>query len=293
MDTIRISPRYLGKMNLESFCPCCFWFLIALGFHPPFEMPMPGIMYNLDNFEKNIVDAHFQAKGKLPNWLADLGCVEPVEFPSKMTCEFPDYGLTMVGMPDAVFRKKDHSLYLIDYKSARYKGEDDPFMPCYESQLLGYAHLLEASDIGKVSSAALVYFENRLGDYKGAPLDLLTKEGFSVPFGVKIHPVEIDQDGLDPLLKKFRKYADMSAPPDGVEDCKDCKRIDALLNLEIKRRNIGKSLDRYDHKMQLQILDMLARDFTEAKVAASWASEEDIRDLCGLDVDCIPGVLDY
>jgi hypothetical protein len=44
---------------------------------------MPGIMYNLDNFEKAIVEAHFQSKGRAPNWLDPLG------WDARHRCSFP------------------------------------------------------------------------------------------------------------------------------------------------------------------------------------------------------------
>jgi hypothetical protein len=60
-----------------------------------------------------------------------------------MTQEFPDLDITMVGMPDAVFSDAKGNLVLIDYKTAGFKGLEDPFMPTYETQLLGYAQPLQ------------------------------------------------------------------------------------------------------------------------------------------------------
>jgi hypothetical protein len=137
-------------------------------------------------------------------------------------------------MPDAVLRKKDESLYLIDFKTARCKGDDDPFLPGYEAQLWGYSRLLRHNRIGKVTSAALVYFENRLVDYSDAPLDLLTGKGISVPFEVKIHEVEIDLKELDGLLKKFRAFADLPKPPKRNGKCKTCDRLERLFEIDRK-----------------------------------------------------------
>jgi hypothetical protein len=242
-ESIRVSPRHLGQMRRADFCPYCFWYSIALGFRHPWDMPMPGIMYNMDGFEKRIVDAHFQAKSALPKWLTSLGCVEPVSFPRKMTQEYPELGLTLVGMPDAVFSKEDGSLCVVDYKTAKCKGADDPFMPGYEVQLWGYAQLLEHNQIGTVSSAAIVYFENTLADYGEKSLDLLTTNGLQVPFGVKIHPVDLDLDELNSLLKTFREYAYMPEPPNGGENCKTCQRLERLFaikqGLRAKEGTIG------------------------------------------------------
>ncbi len=58
MSTIRISPRMLGRQLLQDFCERCYWYLLKVNFKLPFEFGMPGIMYNLDIFEKKIVRAY-------------------------------------------------------------------------------------------------------------------------------------------------------------------------------------------------------------------------------------------
>jgi len=237
MEHVRISPRYLGLMNTPKFCDRCYWYLIELGFHPPFPCPMPGLMYNLDRFEKGLVQAHLAEHDELPKWLADLDCIGIAEFPRKMTLDFPEYDITMVGMPDEVFLNKDGRLVLVDYKSAKFQGDQDEFMPIYEAQLLGYLWLLEENKIGTVDSAALIYFQNQLNDYESRPLDLLTKDGFKVPFNVMIHEVEIDRDELPKLLKRFREYADLKFPPKGNPKCKFCGPMQRMLDAEFNRRS--------------------------------------------------------
>lgn len=279
MSSIRISPRHIGKMKSSSFCPQCFWYQIVTGFRPPFESPMPGIMYNLDRFEKLIVEAHFKDKGTAPRWLKELGCTEVVGFPAKLTMEFPALELTMVGMPDAVFRKKDGSLYLVDYKTAKHKGDEDPFMPCYETQLLGYAELLENAGLGDVTSAALVYFENQVAAYSEEPLSLLSTDGFNVPLAVKIHPVELDRKTLKPLLKAFREYADMTCPPEGRSGCKDCKRLDQLFDVEMRLQKSGEYLKTADAYQRSVVFDYRLRHHQEHVISLSrqWETELESR----------------
>lgn len=277
MSAIRISPRHLGKMNSPGFCARCFWFLILVGFKAPFAFPMPGIMHNLDRFEKKLVEAYFAKKGALPRWLSKLNCTETVDFPAKMTMEFPKHELTLVGMPDAVFRKKDGTLYLVDYKTARCKGDDDPFMPTYATQLLGYAELLENAGLGDVTSAALVYFENQVSAYSEDPLSLLSDEGFTVPMKATIHSVELDRKALKPLLKRFREYADLSAPPEGLSGCKDCEGIDQWFDTEMRRRNSAKTLRTADSSSRRVIIGHILRDHQERLVAGSGRWEEELR----------------
>jgi hypothetical protein len=258
-------------------------------------MPMPGIMYHMDGFEKRIVDAHYQAKGSVPKWLRSLGCIEPVSFPRKMTQEYPKLGLTLVGMPDAVFKKTDGTLCLVDYKTAKYKGADDPFMPGYEAQLWGYAQLLRDNQIGNVSSAALVYFENTLADCAEKPLELLTNDGFYVPFKVKIHPVEIDLPTLKTLLKTFREYVDMPHPPEGSERCKTCQRLERLFDVEgqlDRKEKATKSLQDHQGELLRSELTRWELERSKALVFESMGWEKDLEDDFSRDMDAVPAEWD-
>lgn len=290
----RVSPRHLGQMRRSDFCETAFRFGIGLGFRYPFDFPMPGLMFNMDNFEKRIVNAHFDAKGNLPKWLRALCCSEPVEFPAKLTEDIPSLDLTLVGMPDAVFSKKNGDLVVVDYKTARCKGADDPFMPIYEAQLWGYARLLESNGIGKVSGASLVYFENCLADFKESPLDLLSDDGMKVPFTVKLHPVDIDLKSLDALLKKFRKYANMTSPLTYC-DCKTCERLQRLFAVERKlssREKLIKDMLYRDGAGLERILRIQDSFLSDSMIKASHGWEADLDDLLSSDSDFVPGPLD-
>ena len=272
MSHLRVSPRILGQMLLDTFCERCFFHPVHMDFKLPFDRPMPGIMFNLDNFEKAVVRAHIAEHNELPNWLESLGCEATVEFPAKMTLELPQYDATLVGMPDEVFRKRNGKLCLVDYKSAMCKGDDDPFMPIYKTQLLGYARLLESNKIGTVESAYLIYFENQLKAHSEEPLSLLTKTGFNAPFGVKIHEVELDHSALDPLLKEVRRFADMTLPPEGREKCKDCARLQQLLDAEVLRRNMEEEARARDNYARF-VSRQLQQDRTRARQA--WQEQDD------------------
>lgn len=294
-QSIRVSPRHLGQMGRPDFCPACFSVSIGLGFRPPFDMPMPGLMHNLDRFEKLLVQAQFKAKGVAPKWLSSLGCSEPVEFPYKMTREFPKYGLTLVGMPDEVFCDSDGSLILVDYKSAKYKGDEDPFMSCYRTQLLGYTILLEHHRIGTVKKAALIYFENILADYKEKPLDLLTNDGMRVPFTVKIHEVEIDRKALDPMLKAFRAYADAATLPEGRKGCKTCERLKVLFDIERSFHSSEKIIDGLRNQDASTIYEHLAladAKRREARARESHGWEDYLTSGLSDEADSIPSAFD-
>lgn len=68
-------------------------------------------------------------------------------------------------------------------------------------------------------------------------MELLTSEGMSVPFEVRVHSVSIDIAALDPLLDQMRAYADLPNPPEGSLNCKDCGRLQLLLDFDESLRN--------------------------------------------------------
>jgi len=242
---------------------------------------MPAIMFNMDKFEKLLVEDHFAAKGTAPDWLKELELAKPVDFPAKMTEDIPEYGLTLVGMPDAVFEMEDGNICVVDYKTAGYKGDDDPFMGSYQAQLWGYARLLQHHDIGRVRKAALVYFENDLADFEDDSDDLFTKDGLFVPFSVKIHEVDIDLRALDKLMKDFRAYADMAAPPRSREACKTCPRLKHLLDIGFKQFNslkVVKDLENKDTATLNFILRQRAADQRQDRVRESLGWEDDMTD---------------
>jgi len=273
MTPLRVSPRNLGPQLLEDFCGYCYYYDVQMGFKLPFDRPMPGLMHNLDRFEKAIVDAHVAANDTLPDWLSELDCVSTVEFPAKLMHEYPEFDITLVGMPDAVFKRSNGKLCLVDYKTAKHKGSDDPFMPIYQAQLLGYAHLLESNGIGKVDSAALVYFENRLSDHSSDPLALITEQGFNVPFSVKIHEVEIDRPALRPLLKRLREFSNMTAPPEGREKCRGCGLLRKLFDLEQEIRNhedVLRNRDQYFRQIMYPI-----REANRRRAKHAWQDSDE------------------
>jgi hypothetical protein len=184
---------------------------------------------------------------------------------------------------------------LVDYKSAKYKGDEDPFMSCYRTQLLGYTILLEYHRIGTVKKAALIYFENLLADHKDKPLDLLTNDGMRVPFTVKIHEVEIDRKALDPMLKAFRAYADAATLPEGRKGCKTCERLKVLRDVERGFQSSAKIIDglrNQDASMIYEHLTLADTKRRESRARESRGWEDDLTDALSGDADCIPSAFD-
>lgn len=290
-QSLRVSPRHLGQMTLAGFCLRCYFYLILLRFRLPFDRPMPGVMYHLDIFEKQFVDAFLANHRKFPPGMEKLRCTESIAFPRKLTAEYPEYGLTLVGMPDAVLKRRDGKLVVIDYKTALCKGEDDPFLPAYKIQLLGYAELIEQAGLGEVDGAAIVYFENQSKAYRDNPLDLASSKGFSIPFEINTVPVDLDRKQLRFLMKRFRDIANLQLPPKGRDRCKDCARLQRLLDAEVERRNAEdyqRNRDNYCRMVSRQ----LAAERELARQGWMEAEEDLIISPDLILIDSVPGISD-
>jgi hypothetical protein len=168
--------------------------------------------------------------------------------------------------------------------------EDDPFLPAYEIQLLGYTHLIEANQIGEVATAALVYFENSTKDKDLDPLDLLTNRGFDIPFRAMIHEVDIDRADLHPLIENFRGIADLRYPPQARKGCDNCARLQKLLDDEVKRRN-GEDTARQTSRLARATSRELEADRQAARAAWSRCDAED-RTHSASVLDSVPGPMD-
>jgi hypothetical protein len=104
-------------------------------------------------------------------------------------------------------------------------------MPIYVVQLNGYAAIAEHLDYGRVSKLALMYAEPVTDEETAAKSETHTDEGFTMPFSISIHPVNLDLGMLEPLCHRAREIYDHPKPPAGREGCDDCKKLGNLLKL--------------------------------------------------------------
>ncbi len=227
---IRISAKHLGELAMPNFCARCFWLQLRCGWRMPFTF-FPGIFSTLDSHVKRVVAAHFAAHSHLPSWLPpDLGTPLAVPHWSKFGWLDEATDILLVGAPDEMTRCSDGSISILDYKTAKYTENADALLPLYHAQLNGYATITEQLGLGRVSSLWLIYCEPQPLDNSN-PLALYRNNGFSMNFAAKIVPVELHAKGILPLLAKVRQIANMSEPPAGRSDCKDCQRLKDLIQL--------------------------------------------------------------
>ena len=228
---MKISAKELGVLDMEGFCPRCFW-IKRHDRKLPYQTPFAGIFSSIDAFTKNVVERYFERTGKLPVWLESVGQVERL-IPVKIN-EFvaEKDGVALNGMPDLLFQRPDKSYGLLDYKTARYTGTQDALMPIYEVQLNGYAYIAEAIGMKLLNDLYLVYFEppKREAFDKESALHI-RNEGFEMPFRPVVHKLRKNTRHIEELLKKAEAVYSEEKVPAGIPNCEECARLDTLLKL--------------------------------------------------------------
>jgi len=83
-----------------------------------------------------------------------------------------------------------------------------------------------------ITGIGLAYYEPQT-NVTSESLDLvLLEKGFHMPFRAHLLELELKpEETVMPLLKKVRELADMAAPPEGLNGCKDCQLLERLVKL--------------------------------------------------------------
>jgi hypothetical protein len=297
-NTLSISVRNLGIVNLSSYCPRCFKFLLHLRFHPPFRKGGGAIFRWMEDIERSVVLHHLEKSGSLPKEFAPFcDCKKPIEFP-KHWSKFRymhDKGAMIHGIPDQIFELEDGTLCVIDYKTARRKGEDDEFLPIYKAQVIGYANIAEKGlKLGTVSKGGLLYWEAQHEAVRENPEQFYSYGEITVPFIPQPFEITIDYKLLDQLLDEALDVWNSSSEPEARIGCDDCKAIAALLAIqdtfELRDQNLLRRFPDYPLVVrdvmtrQLQrksfkreaLIDIATRDFSMSSngVFANWEFDD-------------------
>ncbi len=132
-----------------------------------------------------------------------------------------------------MFWMPDKSLCVVDHKSAHNRETDDPFLPQYKIQVIGYANIAELGlELGTVSRGGIWYWDIQHKEVIADPKSYLRKGRICPPFTPKLIDVEIDYKRLDPLFRELKKVWKASDPPQRREKCSDCSKRDALFAIE-------------------------------------------------------------
>ena len=226
-----ISATELGTYARSRFCPHCAWVRLHVK-NLPYQS-FPGIFSSIDRYNKLIVHNHFDREGHAPLWLSELGetgeYVNPPHWSSFKTLD-EETGFTLRGEADGIFKLADGSYVIVDYKTSRYSPAQQGMFENYEVQLNAYALIAERLGLSPVSKLALVYMEPATDTETAQEPGLVDSRGFTMGFIARVVEVELRQAKLlPPLLRKARSIWDMTTPPSGIRDCKDCSAVSGLL----------------------------------------------------------------
>jgi hypothetical protein len=235
--TLTISARNAGQVELKKFCPRCAWYLLRLK-KMPFQFGMPGVMFYMEQCEKSFILAHLAKHGCLPKSFGPFAtCIEPVEFPFRMTALHEETGVNVTAQVDLMLRRKDGSIALLDLKTAKANGGGEVFHPQYEIQVTGYSWVTQEANIGKVGSAGLIFCEIQNDAFKANPLKYAAGEGIVVPFNFAAREVELDYKRFAKCLREMSRIWDAARPPKGADGCKDCMLLNRLFDFEDNLRS--------------------------------------------------------
>ena len=83
---LRITPKRLGLIEVETFCERCFWYRLHLKFREPFSFFGGAIFKNMEQAEMAIIGAFLEKDGELPKEFAPFcDVVGRVEYPRHWT----------------------------------------------------------------------------------------------------------------------------------------------------------------------------------------------------------------
>lgn len=223
---IQIKASFLGKLKMKDSCPRCLW----LTYHFPikdkhtFYSSMPGIVSIMDSHIKHTVNSALENEKNIPSWLkkaiGEIEIIKPLP-PEKWEVTIDKYILN--GTPDAIWMLSDETLFIADYKTAKFSRAQEELFPLYETQLNAYAYLAEKNNY-KVSQLALIYLQPQ--NYKENP-DIykeIVKERFSLHFECYIKPVSIWKSSeVENLVNELGEILSQQSPPSGKTNCPSCK----------------------------------------------------------------------
>ena len=224
----QISGKDLGALHRKDFCPRCFW--LSRHHKLPWQR-FPGIFSSIDSYTKRLIDHHFASTGSPPPWIAglrDIVGTHPAEGARSFFMIDPVTRIKLTGAPDVIFKLKDGSLMIADYKTARLTKNQDELGPTYEVQLNSYREIAHSLGWPKVTRLALIYTEP---PDKEDPLRLRfhAPEGFQMNFTSKFKEIEIQPKLTSALLQEANQIYHQPKPPKARATCPDCSILDKIM----------------------------------------------------------------
>jgi hypothetical protein len=236
MDQLRISAKNLGQTALEDFCPRCYWIKLRTNFKLPWAS-FPGIFSSIDSYTKScihrIIDNRYGNDdiNLLPFWMQKIGNVTGYEKQlhwSKNVYHDEKSNITLHGAMDDVLVRIDGSRATVDWKTAKFSETQDKLRPLYDCQLNVYSILSEVGGKPPVD-LYLVYMEPCTEPTYAS--DNIIDCGFRMCFSGVVVPVKRDRAIVRKALNTTREIFNLSSPPSGNPNCKECKQLDIVIGL--------------------------------------------------------------
>jgi len=240
MENLKISAKNLGAVALADFCPRCYYIKLKLNNKLPWQS-FPGIFSSIDAYTKktihHIIDSSNERESRqiksngsyfeYPDWLNQIGDIvgyETIKHWSKSLYHDEKSGITLSGVPDDIFIRRDGSKATIDWKTAKLTKNQDVLMSMYEVQINIY-------DIqtGYKSDLYLIYMEplTEQSDACDAVIDC----GFSMNFKATVVPIKRNRSIVREALSITREIYEMPHAPKGRDNCKECESLDKIIGL--------------------------------------------------------------
>jgi len=242
VSQISLTPRDLGPILFEDFCPRCFWFTkkFPLEDKHPFSSPMPGIVSIADYYIKRVVTWHIQKFTFLPSWILnqlntfylhlDFQSAKQIK-PGNWKVSLFDNNCILTGRADEVLEFSDGSWFIMDYKTASLTEYQKKLLPLYEAQLNAYAYLAQKKFKKSITGLALVYFDPEYKNLKDEIILQRTKDHFFFGFKPTIIPVKLmDPEWVEDLCRNLFEILSSDKPPKGKANCPGCNLLYEWLN---------------------------------------------------------------
>ena len=231
MSPQTISASELGSYAGFRFCRRCAW--IRMHVRPLPWQGFPGIFSSIDRYTKQVIVSHLDREGYVPAWMAGvgeaIGYLDPPHW-SKFHATDGLSGVTLRGEADAIFRLRDGTCAIVDYKTSRYNPENRGQLRIYRAQLNAYAWIGHRLDLPTVSRLALVYMEPATDDETISATNPIGPAGFVLGFRPRVVEVDLDPERLiPPLLRQAARIHDLPSPQEARSGCRDCAALDGLL----------------------------------------------------------------
>lgn len=251
----KITAKNLGYLAIEDQCLADFWWLSHMRFRPALSNFGAAIFNDCQSIQEAMLGYYLEKDGCLPKQFAPFCDIKERVNVNKHWAKFGylhKSGVWLYGSPDEVVRRADDRFAILDHKTAHPKHDmteqpaksgsvakaKDRFAPMYEIQIAGYTLIGdEGLGLGRPSPGALLYWDMQNKAVIENPAKFIRDGMVWAAFSPVIFEVDIDYSRIDKLLKEALKIWKSKVPPEGRENCKECKKLAATFAIQCEVEN--------------------------------------------------------